>query len=109
MPVVRTSFMMGCVVVEVTWTSGARPRRAASKSWLLQASTWARAMATAGDSCWADIWMLSFDAVTGLRTAGLDGGRRTEWAAGQRPVLLRAVVYMWPRGPGADGDGRVAW
>jgi hypothetical protein len=27
MPVVRTSFMMGCVVVEVTWTSGARPRR----------------------------------------------------------------------------------
>jgi len=40
----------GCVVLAVTSTSDARLPRAASKSRLLHASTWARAMATAGDS-----------------------------------------------------------
>jgi hypothetical protein len=40
MPTVSTSFMIVCVVVDVTWTSAARLLRAASKSWLLHASTW---------------------------------------------------------------------
>src|ERR1700730_13524012 len=55
MPLRFVAGMTGFVVSAVTWTSGARPSRAASKSWLLQASTWARAMATAGDSVVTDM------------------------------------------------------
>src|SRR5690348_6991080 len=44
----------GCVLIAVKWTSAARLFRAVVKSWLLHASIWAWAMATAGESGSAD-------------------------------------------------------
>jgi hypothetical protein len=51
---------MGWVVVAVTRTSGARYFRAVSKSWLVHASTCARAMATAGASVGVDVEILLY-------------------------------------------------
>src|SRR6516162_8727465 len=48
--------------------------RAVSKSWLLHASTCARAMATAGDSCCADIGFLLYW-LAELLYCYLDGGQ----------------------------------
>src|SRR5262245_14576071 len=48
--------------------------RAVSKSWLLQASTWARAMATAGDSGCVDIGVSPLRSELG--TADSDGGQQ---------------------------------
>src|ERR687887_935025 len=72
--------MVGCVVVAVTWTSAASLSRASGQLWLLHASTWSRAIATAGD-CWSTgIGILLW----GVRFLRLDTGPRANWAGGGR-------------------------
>src|SRR5215472_4377172 len=93
----------GSVVLAVTLTSLASMLRAVSKSWLLHASTCARAMATAGDSCVADICISPLLAggtpVLLIETAA----RHEDWAGGGRPVPGRAVVCIGPARGGLEG------
>src|SRR6266516_6877772 len=100
---------MGWVVVAGIWTSEASAPRAVSKSWLLHASAWARAMVTAGDSGWADI------GVSPLRAGGTPvlliptAASGEDWAAGGRPVSVRVVVCTGSAGAGPQGAAVGGW
>src|SRR5215469_2526048 len=99
MPVRFTSFMMGSVVVDVTLTSAARLSRAVSKSWLLQASTWARATATAGESGWVGMGSSPLTQWLVFGSADLDGGRPTRLGGRRAPSFRpRGRLYVTPRG-----------
>src|SRR5262252_264089 len=109
MPTVFTSFMMGSVVVDVTLTSAARLFRAVSKSWLLQASTWARAMATAGESGWVGIGSSPWHAVTGLRYCW--SRRRPAGETGRRQGAQFPLARPSVSGPGGspEREARGGW
>src|SRR3974377_1539675 len=95
--------MIGSVVVASTVTSGASASRALSKSWLLHASTWARATEMAGDSVLTGMRLRSFRSE--FLVARTEEGLRGKLALlGSRPRVLHETS-RYGLGHGSAGAG----